>query len=388
MKNATPTLRYFASAAISLLLTGAVSPNARAATPVLVKDINPSPPPFEGYPGPGVFVASEFFFGASDTAHGYELWKGDGTPSGSALLKDINPGSGDSFAGAGTGGILNLNGVVYFLANDGTSGFELWKSDGTEQGTVLVKDINPGGGSSIPQNLTEVNGTLFFAANDGASGAEMWKSDGTADGTVLVKDINPGSAGSFAQDFMCVDGIVYFRASDGVNDFEPWRSDGTAEGTFMLKDISSIGSSQPGEFTDFNGTLLFRANADLWKSDGTTEGTVLVKSVSPGLNPNFLTVVNGTLFFSATDVTNGHELWKSDGTEQGTMLVKDIRNGFDSSSPGVLAVLNGELFFRATISLGQHELWKSDGTDQGTVRVKAVAPGGADGCKRDALFQS
>ena len=67
------------------------------------------------------------------------------------------------------------------------TGTELWKSDGTESGTVLVEDINPGG-SSFPQYLTNVAGTLFFFANDGNSGQELWKSDGTATGTVLVKD--------------------------------------------------------------------------------------------------------------------------------------------------------------------------------------------------------
>ena len=59
-------------------------------------------------------------------------------------------------------------------------GFELWKSDGTSGGTVMVKDIDPGATGSIPSYLTNVNGTLFFAANDGTHGYELWKSDGTS----------------------------------------------------------------------------------------------------------------------------------------------------------------------------------------------------------------
>ena len=84
---------------------------------------------------------------------------------------------------------------MFFTAGDGAHGPELWKSDGTEAGTVLVKDIHPGaGGYSSPSSLTGVGGTLFFAADDGTHGSELWKSDGTEAGTVLVKDINAGGA--------------------------------------------------------------------------------------------------------------------------------------------------------------------------------------------------
>ena len=89
-----------------------------------------------------------------------------------------------------------MDGTLFFRANDGEHGDELWKSDGTAAGTVLVKDINPGGSGTI-DNLTAVDGTLFFTADDGEHGNELWKSDGTEAGTVLVKDINPGSAYGF-----------------------------------------------------------------------------------------------------------------------------------------------------------------------------------------------
>src|SRR5947209_4656160 len=93
-----------------------------------------------------------------------------------------------------------MNGVLYFTADDNDhgsgAGYELFRSDGTAAGTYMVKDINPGAGSSMPANLTNVNGTLFFTANDGVHGAELFHSDGTAAGTYMVKDINPGSAGA------------------------------------------------------------------------------------------------------------------------------------------------------------------------------------------------
>ena len=87
--------------------------------------------------------------------------------------------------------------TLYFRANDGTNGQELWKSDGTANGTMMVKDINNGSGGSDPSHLTAVGNTLYFRANDGTNGYELWKSDGTANGTMMVKDINNGSGSSY-----------------------------------------------------------------------------------------------------------------------------------------------------------------------------------------------
>ena len=103
---------------------------------------------------------------------------------------------------------------------DGTNGEELWKSDGTEAGTVLVKDIGSPY-SSYPRSLTEVAGTLFFSANDGVNGRELWKSDGTEVGTMLVKDLNAGAYSSaFSEsgtNLINVAGTLFFTADDGVH---------------------------------------------------------------------------------------------------------------------------------------------------------------------------
>src|SRR5204863_9204611 len=88
-------------------------------------------------------------------------------------------------------GLTDVNGTLFFAGFDPANGTELWKSDGTAAGTVLVKDINPGSGGSGPDGLTNVNGTLFFRAFR-TNGPELWKSDGTAAGTALVRDINRG----------------------------------------------------------------------------------------------------------------------------------------------------------------------------------------------------
>jgi ELWxxDGT repeat protein len=70
--------------------------------------------------------------------------------------------------------LTNVNGKLYFSANDGSDGFELWQSNGTSAGTAMVQDIRPGVRGSDPAYLTNVSGHLFFSANDGTHGFELW----------------------------------------------------------------------------------------------------------------------------------------------------------------------------------------------------------------------
>lgn len=97
--------------------------------------------------------------------------------------------------------------------------------------TYLVKDIFPGIANSTPENLTNVNGTLFFRANDDAHGIELWKSDGTPTGTVLVKDIIPGSSGSVPKSLINVNGTLFFTADDGIHGRELWALVPTVQST-------------------------------------------------------------------------------------------------------------------------------------------------------------
>ncbi|MDB5334442.1 MAG: hypothetical protein JWN70_61 [Planctomycetaceae bacterium] len=320
------------------------------------------------------------YFSASDAAGGRELWKSDGTAAGTVLVKDIRPGTSSSFPVE----LTNVNGTVFFNATDGLTGPELWKSDGTAAGTVLVKDIKDGSSGSVPTYLTAINGTLYFAASEGAGGNELWKSDGTSAGTVQVKDIFAGIFSSNPRNLINVNGTLFFTAADNGGGIELWKSDGTTAGTVQVKDIvAGTGNSSPASLTNVNGVLYFTATdtaggTELWKSDGTSAGTVQVKDIvvgSGGSAPASLTNVNGTLYFTSNDGSTGVELWKSNGTAAGTIQVKDIVTGSGSSSPGSLTNVNGVLYFTATDAAGGTELWKSDGTSAGTTQVKDILAG-------------
>src|SRR5439155_1369383 len=143
-------------------------------------------PPRSSNPSGLVDVNGTLFFSADGGVNGSGLWKSDGTPAGTVLIKAIYPYE-----------LVNVNGTLFFAADDSVNGYELWKSDGTEEGTVLVKEIGVCCARDFPRELVNVNGTLLFTAYDSVNGGELWRSDGTAAGTVLVKDINPGPDGSY-----------------------------------------------------------------------------------------------------------------------------------------------------------------------------------------------
>jgi len=313
-----------------------------------------------------------------------ELWKADGTEGGTQLVKDINAGSSSSSIGY----LIRTNNILFFVANNGADGTELWKSDGTAAGTVMVKDIRSGLMGSNPSALASVNGTLYFSADDGVNGVELWKSDGTTAGTVMVKDINPYSGCSYPQSIADVNGTVFFSATDGVKGMELWKSDGTAAGTVMVKDIwSGAPGGYPADLINVNGTLFFAASngtkgTELWKSDGTAAGTVMVKDIWTGAGdsyPFYLKNVNGTVFFSADNGSNGAELWKSDGTSAGTVLVRDVWPGAESGAVGNFSKVLNKLVFTGNDGVSGYKTWESDGTYHGTKIVNGFAdPGSGD----------
>lgn len=185
-------------------------------------------------------VSERVLFPADDGVHGWELWISDGTEEGTQLVKDIVPGAGDS-------AIYPYSYVVgnqYFFYADGAEDLaiemELWVSDGTDEGTAPFRetlDMPASWSPGIPQALGDF---LFLQADDGVQGRELWISDGTRAGTRLVRDIRPGSEGSAPYCFTVAGEQVFFVAHDGVHGRELWVSDGTEEGTRLVTDINTL----------------------------------------------------------------------------------------------------------------------------------------------------
>lgn len=297
-----------------------------------------------------------------------------------------------------------FNGKFYFAGTTVAEGIELWVTDGTPAGTLLVKDINPGGDSNPNYGFIVYNNELYFTAADGTTGRELWKTDGSGGGTVQVKDINTGPANGFSNNpvsqFMVVNGLLVFSATSAADGDELWATDGTNLGTTEIKNIEptpGVGS-HISSFTSYNSKLIFTAfdlaNGDrLWITDGTSGGTALIKDINPNppaappllyfmpdIAPYFFNFQN-TLYFTANDGTDGAELWKTDGTTGGTTLVKDINpgsaDGFPMGLPAmVFAVKNStKFFFTATTATEGAELWQSDGTGTGTTLLADIETG-------------
>jgi len=346
-----------------------------AQTIELVKDINPSG---NSQISGMIDLNGLLIFSAYETVNGSELWKSDGTDTGTVLIKDINPGIANS-------NVMNMvyyNGKIYFSADDGTNGREIWVTDGTANGTFMLRDINPTGNGTF-SNAIVFNNLLFFNSDDGIHGKEWWTTDGTLNGTQIfvdssIVDGNPEKP-------YINNNNLYFAYNNGVHGTEPWVTDGTPAGTHMVLNInpSNLQGSFPDGFTAYNGMIFFfadngSAGSELWVTNGTSVGTLLLKDIRPGAigsNPRQLTPFNNLLFFVANDGINGTELWATNGTNAVTYMVKDINTAGNSDIIG-FTVINNKLFFSAIDNSYGREPWLSDGSATGTAMLRDINPGG------------
>jgi ELWxxDGT repeat protein len=263
---------------------------------------------------------------------------------------------------------------VYFFANTSTYGNELWRSDGTDTGTSLFKDIKPGTGSSFTSvfpSFMVFKNKLYFGANDNDStGVELWSTDGSKTNTKLVLNINTKSGGgSFPGLLLANENFMFFRANNGNDGIEPWITDGTVSGTKQLIDIyPGLNSSIPSSAIAINNKFIFNASSpnegsEAYVTDGTIAGTIILKDILPGTGSSYpLSKVlhNNKVYFYAVDSIYGTEIWQTDGTNNGTSIALDINPGKKGSSIISLFSFNNEMYFGATVdkdSLGQ-ELYK------------------------------
>ena len=329
-------------------------------------------------------VNETVFFVGFDNTNGLELWKTDGTIAGTTLVKDIELGAGESSIAFASSGPIKVGNQLFFIAVTSIYGQELWKSDGTTGGTVLVKDINVGGHSNILE-MIEMNGKLYFIADDGVNGRELWRSDGTAAGTYIVKETTVGSLSRNPYQLTVMNNHLYFRDFDK----SVWKSDGTSAGTNIMytfpngTNLEIIGST--------SNLLYLRVDGyNLWKSDGTNTGTSLVRSFTNPIhfNPQSLNVpvsINSALYFKTfTGIQRGIcELWRTDGTDASTSLIASGDFSFVRKS---LHTRGSEVYFIASINDSGYEIWKTSGTPAGTVLTSNIDGGVMDSNPTNLIF--
>ena len=209
----------------------------------------------------------------------------------------------------------------------------------------------------IRQNLTVSGNFLYFTADDGVHGRELWKTNGTT--TQMVADLSPGLNATTVSQMTDVGGKLFFTAATTTSVTTSPPGLFVTDGTTVTPLPDAVGSAQAAAF---NGKLYFQGGssdpvhgAELWVSDGTAAGTHLAADIDtqpgPGgtnlsSNPTGLTVFNGALYFAANDGIHGNELWKFDGTT--ASLVKDIDPvGTNLHNPANLTVAGNHLFFTA-----------------------------------------
>lgn len=303
----------------------------------------------------GRLVINAWFDGFS------ELWATTGTPESSVRLIEWGGASWSSTEMAGDRLVL-------------VSGSEVWSTDGRPSGTALLRDIDPGSDdSSFPNRFVRFGGEVFYFADDG-EWQSLWATDGTVGGTHRVRDLvlSRSTEDTALTNLIAFDGDLYFFRWNYLN-FRTaplWRSDGTSAGTV---EIARPPSDWEWTTAVAGDDEIFLLGEGIWRADRTPGSAERLADIWTRPSSGVLEV-GGTIYFAATaDLVERSdlELWRSDGTPSGTHRVIDLAPGEASSQPFLRAVHKEEVYFLARQSEGQpRELWVTDGTQSGTRRAE------------------
>jgi ELWxxDGT repeat protein len=242
-------------------------------------------------------------------------------------VTDITAKVGTQFLNESGGEMIDVNGTLFFITGEfGEIG--LWKSDGTEAGTVQVTN-GVGDGISLFSPLSSAGGMVFFSTFNIATGDVLWKSDGTEAGTAQVKALSAFNMSDF-------NGTLYFHGGTIADGSGLWKSDGTEAGTTLVKAFPAIPLEFDPDYIDAKSSNIVTTGNQMFfvRSYWTTDGSY----------------------------TGGLEVWSSDGTEAGTSIITQITEYFPDDID--MKIIDGKAFFKIA---GQ--LWQSDGTEAGTTQI-------------------
>lgn len=229
---------------------------------------------------------------------------------------------------------------------------------------------------SIDWGITSLGDVFYFGADDGSSGVELWRSDGTPQGTQRAVDLNKGPLGSDPRTLVAHQGALYFTADDGKTGRQLHRSDGTEAGTVRLTstDWGTGDNPWPTKLVSTPSGLFFMAlNRKLYRSDGTAQGTVAT-SATIGSFSNIVALSGGGVAFEGTKGAESG-VFVSDGTDAGTTLI--FASGANKFPGSPFVGSNGKIYFAVTSNgASAGELYASDGTAASTIKVATLAAPG------------
>lgn len=369
------------------------------------------------FPSSFTTIGARLFFTAFDPIHGSELWMWDA--GGVGRIADIEPGT----AGSNPSELIAAGANLVFRACRTSEGCELWRSDGSAVGTTLLADVRTGVTGSDPLHLVwhAGFGRVFFDADDGVNGRELWEVNG-AGAASRISSLVAGSGEADFEGAAAVGARLLFVADAGLSGARLYAWDGT--GITQLAILSTAGPGFIDNLVVWNGRA-YLGELDCWYSDGTVAGTIQWDPDCVSYVP--FAVGGGRLLYgsygddereiwsiSTTDVvskeseftgfssdpssfafrasgaaftadagTTGVELVVEDAAANGFNVI-DLLAGITSSRASDITPWRGEIWFSATSASTGNDLWHSDGTLVGTTPFELVA--GASGSSPQQLL--
>ncbi len=288
-----------------------------------------------------------------------EIWRSNGTAAGTVAIKDL-PHPVQSFNKQ----IISANGKVYFIYADIQHGPEIWCYDRNKNTSFLLKDILPGNLKNYPpMGLTSINDTVYFIAYSNIHKYQVWRTDGTSNGTIMISHFNSSGLIKMPKALHNIQGklvaIEYDNISPSIMLFNMFKFDPGINDFVFIKQFRNNYYDIPDYFTTVGNQTFFTANdsatgRELWVTDLTTTGTYLVKDFIQGYigsNTQLLCAYNGRVYFNTSDNLIGHyQLWRSDGTDTGTKIIPVVQ-GATSLFPRKLKVFQNRLYINYNFDL-------------------------------------
>lgn len=308
------------------------------------------------------------------------LWESDGTEAGTLDLEWFTP----SNVGRNLGDLQVHRDTLFFTADKFATGDEIYYVPSEGGAPRLYRDLVAGrGGLNVVQFLAGTPYSYLVRKRPVDGNQELWRTDGTVEGTVLLSRESPRNPGLFVMTTarLLEDNHLIFQAYDDHAGVEPWITDGRPEGTRRLRDIlpgpvsSSNGWDARRNFSRNGRRVYFMASdprygLEPWVANA--DGARLLLDVNDrdegSSDPQRGGVVNDRLVFAASAECTGREVFSSDGTGEGTQLLRDVAPGFNSSQPSAPVTLADRAYWRAQTS-GYIYLYRTDATPEGTLPV-------------------